>query len=92
MSELSGTNGGRKGGGIRETFIEHLSQACAKESFLMFTLPAARWKISPLLLLIWKLSVGRNLLEMKQLQVPELPFASRRIRATCFARGLNPAP
>lgn len=25
--------GGRKGGGIRETFIEHLSQACAKEIF-----------------------------------------------------------
>lgn len=46
-------------------------------------------EIFPFFLLIGKLSVGSSLLEIKQLQIPEVGFASTKMGATYFARGLT---
>lgn len=46
----------------------------------------------PLPLLIRKLREGSNLLEIKQLQSPELGLDPVRLGATLLAQGLNPSP
>lgn len=78
---------------IRETFIESLSQACAKKISVNLHITSCKMENGPpLLLLIRKFGEESNLLESKQLQALEPGFDSRRTGATYFAQGLNPLP
>lgn len=89
MCELSGTRGRKEGEGLGETSIESLRQACAKVIFFNPHIASCKMENLPLPVLIRKLRVGSNTLDIKQLQTPELGFASTRMGATNLARGLS---
>lgn len=79
-----------RGDGLWEALTERLSQPCSTGVLFYLRITSYKTEKLHLLLLIRKLREGSDLLEIEQVQSPELGLDPWRTGAAHLAQGLNP--